>query len=79
MMKESDIGKFYKVIVEPSSILPLANCISSGSWLVTTDKPLSFAIVCHNTKYKTTSYQIISPPPLNILTLNETCKATNDL
>jgi len=77
MKKENEIEKFCKIIVEPSSILPMANYISSGSWLVTTDKPLSFAIACHNSKYKTTSNKIIYPP-LNILTLNETCTATND-
>ena len=44
MKKEIDVEKFCKVIVEPSSILPMANYISSGSWLVTTDKPFKF---CH--------------------------------
>lgn len=77
MKKENEIEKFCKIIVEPSSILPMANCISSGSWLVTTDKPLSFAITCHDSKYKTTSNKIIYPL-LNILTRNETCSATND-
>ncbi|CAG2230956.1 unnamed protein product [Mytilus edulis] len=77
MKKENDIDKFCKVLVEPSSILPMANYISSGSWLVTTNRPLDFAIACQNSKYKTTLTKRIFPP-INILTLNETCTATND-
>lgn len=75
MKKENDIEKFCKIVVEPNSILPLANYISYGSWLVTTDKPLRFAIACQDSKYKTTSNKIINPP-LDILTLNESCTAT---
>ncbi|CAC5398014.1 unnamed protein product [Mytilus coruscus] len=77
MKKEIDIDKFCKVLVEPSSILPMASYISSGSWLVTTNRPLNFAIACQNSKHKTTLTKRIFPP-INILTLNETCTATND-
>jgi len=63
--------------VEPSSILPMANYISSGSWLVTTDSPLDFAIACHDSKYKNTFIKRIYPS-LSILMLNETCTAIND-
>lgn len=75
MKKENDIEKLCKIVVEPNSILPLANYISYGSWLVTTDKPLRFAIACQDSKYTTTSNKNINPP-LDILTLNESCTAT---
>lgn len=77
MKRPEDIDRYCRVLVEPSSILPMANYISSGSWLVTTDSPLDFAIACHGSKYKNTFNKRIYPP-LSILMLNETCTATND-
>ena len=77
MKKQGDIDTYCRVLVEPSTILPMANYISSGSWLITTNGPLDFAIACHSSKYQTTFNKRIYPP-LSILTLNETCSATND-
>ncbi|CAG2205199.1 unnamed protein product [Mytilus edulis] len=77
LKKRNDIDKYCRVVVEPNSVLPMASYISSGSWLVTTNTPLRFAIVCEKYKQKSTFTKIINPP-LNILALNETCTATND-
>ncbi|CAC5412852.1 unnamed protein product [Mytilus coruscus] len=77
LKKRHDIDKYCRVVVEPNSVLPMASYISSGSWLVTTNTPLHFAIVCEKHKHKTTFTTIVNPP-LNILALNETCTATND-
>ena len=77
MKRQNDIDKFCTILVEPNSNLPMANYISSGSWLVTTKDPLDFAIACHGSKYKMTMNKRINPP-ISILTINETCTATND-
>ena len=77
MRKQDDIDRYCRILVEPDKILPMADFISSGTWLISSDKSLEFAIACHSTKYKSTFNKRIYPP-LSILTLNETCTATND-
>ena len=63
--------------VKPFSVLPMARYISSGSWLITTKKPLQFAVVCRASGIKkTTNVQVL--PPLDVLKLNATCTANND-
>ena len=37
-----------RTLVRPSSVLPMAEYMSSGVWIITTQKRLRLSIVCHN-------------------------------
>ena len=55
--------------------LPITRHLTHGSWIVTTDKPLTFTVSRGSNELKTNDLNII--PPFDIVKLNNTCKASN--
>ena len=59
--------------VIPNSILPEANYLFDGIWIVASQKELKFSLVCSNyTKMVTAN------PPLDVITLGMACSGSND-
>ena len=59
--------------VIPNSLLPKADYLFDGNWIVASQKELKFSVVCSNyTKMVTTN------PPLDVITLETTCSGSND-
>ena len=76
-MKDSRrIEENCKAIVQPSFVLPVAQYVNNGVWVVTTNKLLRFTLVCENKSLE--SQDIIVTPPVKIVSLPAQCKATND-
>ena len=59
--------------VIPNSILPKADYLFDGIWIVACQKVLKFSVVCPNYTKMVTAY-----PPLDIITLEMACSGSND-
>ena len=75
MKIETDIKRFCKQTVILNQRLPFAKYLSSGIWLVVTNENLKFTVSCQSGQIETT--ELIVKSPFDILTLNNTCRATN--
>lgn len=75
MKVEVDIKRFCKQTVMLNQKLPLAMYLSSGIWLVGTNENLKFTVSCQSDNAETT--EILVKAPFDILTLNNTCRASN--
>ena len=59
--------------VIPNSVLPKANYLFDGIWIVASQKELKFSVVCSNyTKMVTAN------PPLDVIALGMACSGSND-
>ena len=66
-----------KAKVRPNSILPMAEHIKNGLWLVSTAVPLEFRITCDNQGIlKGRNARVM--PPIGLINLNQSCIATSD-
>ncbi|ESP03279.1 hypothetical protein LOTGIDRAFT_171626 [Lottia gigantea] len=70
------ISQLCKVYVKPNCILPMAKYITNGLWIVVTQRPIIFSIICHQTSFVHKSVTV--RPPIQSIQLSPTCKAQND-
>ena len=75
MQVSQDIKMFCKQTIVLNQKLPITKYIASGVWIVVTHVPLTFTISCQVSESKVTNIKIT--PPVGIVWLNNTCKATN--
>ena len=66
-----------KAKVRPNSILPMAEHIKNGLWLISTAVPLEFRITCDSQGIlKGRNTRVM--PPIGLINLNQSCIATSD-
>ncbi|ESP03278.1 hypothetical protein LOTGIDRAFT_171625 [Lottia gigantea] len=70
------IRQLCKVFIKPNCILPVATYLANGMWMVVTQRPIRFSIVCHQTSFVHQS--VVIRPPIQSITLPQSCKAQND-
>ena len=75
MQMSQDIQMFCKQTIVLNQKLPITKYIASGVWIVVTHVPLTFTISCQVSESRVTNIKIT--PPVGIVWLNNTCKATN--
>ena len=75
MRNEEKKRKNCQTIVRSGDVLPMAEYLSSGVWIITTRAKLQFSIICHGGQ---SPQEKIVQPPIDILRLPMTCTATND-
>ena len=63
-----------QVAVKTGVRLPLAEYLSTGVWIITTDKRLLFTIICQDGQE---AREDTIEPPIGVISLPITCKATN--
>ena len=56
--------------------LPFTRYLSYGTWIVVTNKPLTFTLNCQSYDSNQGNFKIV--PPFGVIQLNNTCKASND-
>ena len=66
-----------QTIIRLNSMLPLANYLSNGVWIITTQKDVMFSVVSQETKSKQ-SIVIVIRAPIAKVKLELTCSAFND-
>ena len=64
-----------QVSVKTGAVLPMAEYLTTGVWMITTDKRLRFSITCHDGQEPT---ERVIDSPMGVLNLSMTCTATND-
>ena len=75
------IDKYCRRVVEPNAVLPSAQYISSGNWVVSARKPLQFSIVCLSSKSRKspmTQQTQMTTSFVDIINLKSGCHAAND-
>ena len=75
MNKEDKKRQNCRTIVHTGNILPMAEYLSSGVWIITTQKQLQFTVLCHG---DATPQEKVIEPPIDILRLPISCTANND-
>ena len=63
-------------MVRLNAILPLAEYLTDGNWIITTQRKLVFSLVCQESEGGT--WEIEVQPPLGIIRLPTSCKASNE-
>ena len=76
MKNKPNVNMHCQTIVRPNTMLPLANYLSNGVWIITTQKDLMFSVVCQETKSKQPIINVKAP--LAKVKLELTCSAFND-
>jgi hypothetical protein len=76
LQNEENIRKYCKIIVKLKTILPLANYISSGKWIISTRSRINLAVYCENGSRETQSLTIV--PPVHVIQLQMSCSANSD-
>ena len=71
------ISELCKVKVRPKSILPLAEHVRNGMWVVSTAVPMEFQVTCDNHGLLIADKTKVLPP-IGIVSLNQSCIATSD-
>lgn len=75
-MKSAElIGPFCQITVKMKTILPLAEYLSDGYWVITTNVNFRFSIVCRNSS----TFSIDVKPPLQIIKLDMFCHAVSKM
>ena len=72
-----NIRKFCKIKAYPNSILPIAEHIEQGLWLISMAIPMTFSITCDGGG-KLKVDKLTLTPPLSTVKLQEGCIATSD-
>ena len=75
--KSEPIRHNCQTIVQPSSTLPVATYLFSGTWIISKIKTLLFSVVCENSKLRHSTLTV--KPPLGVINVPTSCKAFNDL
>lgn len=76
MRNEDNVNRHCQTIVKLNSMLPLANYLSNGVWIIITLKDLMFSVVCQDTRDNLSV--IYAKPPIAKVKLELTCSAFND-
>ncbi|XP_071084800.1 uncharacterized protein [Haliotis cracherodii] len=76
MKDETKVRQTCHTEVRPNAILPMAEYLTAGRWVLTTTKRLDLVVVCNNNNLF--SYTVAVLPPLGIIKLNASCSASND-
>ena len=58
------------------TVLPIAEYIYSGMWVVATHQTMKFTVVCQDPSQ--VQDDVMTKPPLGVITLNMSCTASND-
>jgi hypothetical protein len=75
-MKNAElIGLFCQITVKMKTILPLAEYLSDGYWIITTIVNFRFSIVCQNSS----AFLIDIKPPLRVIKLDMLCHAVSKM
>ena len=75
-MKNAElIGPFCQTTVKMKTILPLAEYLSDGYWVITTNVNFRFSIVCR----KSSTFSIDIKPPLQVIKLDMFCHAVGKM
>lgn len=72
--EEQKVKKYCKVIVKLKTTLPRAKYINNGHWVVSTSEKLHFVKLCGEGS-NTIATDIIIRPPIQIITLEQSCSA----
>ena len=70
MRNDGKINEYCKIVISSSSVLPVANYLNNGLWIVTTHKEIRFSINCEEPKG---SHEVTIAPPAGSLELSMTC------
>ena len=76
MGSDERIKKLCQAKVFVNEILPIAEYISEGLWLITTAERLSFTKTCRENPADSGTFNV--EPPMAFVRLNETCSASNN-
>ncbi|XP_046574034.1 uncharacterized protein LOC124282108 [Haliotis rubra] len=76
MKNEQKVKKFCRTEVMPQTILPLAEYLTTGQWVIATRERLDFTIVCESDVRRPSA--LTARPPLGVIRLEESCSASND-
>merc|ERR1712154_199398 len=76
MGSDERIKKLCQAKVFVNEILPIAEYISEGLWLITTAERLSFTKTCRENPADSGIFNV--EPPMAFVRLNETCSASNN-
>ena len=75
MQARDDIKQLCKQTVILNQKLPMTKYLSSGIWIVMTNTDLKFTVSCQSNIAEPSDIKV--KPPFGIVTLNNTCKASN--
>ena len=75
--KSETIRHNCQTIVKPSSTLPVATYLFSGTWITSTIKTLLFSVACENSKLRHSTLTV--KLPLGVINVPTSCNAFNDL
>ena len=76
-MKNTEIVKQNcQPMVRLNAILPMAEYLTDGNWIITTQRKLEFSLVCQESEGGTREIEV--QPPLGIIRLPMSCKASNE-
>lgn len=73
--EEQKVKKYCKVIVKLKTTLPRAKYINNGHWVVSTSEKLHFVKLCGEGSNTIATDIIIIRPPIQIITLEQSCSA----
>ncbi len=71
-----NMKRYCKSTVIIDTKLPIAKYIRSGMWVVATRRNMKFTVVCQDTSNHRGVFTV--PAPLGVITLNMSCRASND-
>lgn len=75
MQARDDIKQLCKQTVILNAKLPMTKYLSTGVWIITTNTHLKFTVSCQSNIAEPSDIEV--KPPFGIVTLNNTCKASN--
>lgn len=75
MSDKESIDRNCRTVIRPNSLLPVAEYLTDGVWIVSTMKPLRFSLVCQGEREIQT---LTVQPPIGIVELEMLCSANSD-
>lgn len=85
MKDQEGVNASCKTMVNVNTVLPMAEYLTGGHWVISTAERLTFSIVCEDDKNRNfidlrenRGGEVVVEPPLGIIQLRMTCSATNE-
>lgn len=76
MQNKAKIKQVCRTEVTPQAILPQAEYLTNGQWVVSCNEKLRLSIVCESMVPET--HTVVITPPIGVVKLNMTCSASHD-
>ena len=76
MRNDEKISKYCKTVISTNTMLPIANYLQKGLWVVTTHKIIRFNVNCREPK---SSSEVIIKPPIDFIELSMSCMAHSEI